>query len=87
MPNGDPPFGLPSGVEQTRDVVYGQGGDRELRGDLFVPSGDDRGVRAEIFVAEGAEHGFFNRSPWYEPTLKRMAEFLVGQLGIATTSP
>ena len=37
------------------------------------------GVRAEIFVAEGAEHGFFNRSPWYEPTRARMAEFFVRQ--------
>ncbi|MBI4877092.1 MAG: alpha/beta hydrolase [Acidobacteria bacterium] len=33
------------------------------------------GVAAEIFTAEGAGHGFFNRPPWFEPTLKRMVEF------------
>ncbi len=33
------------------------------------------GVHAEIFTAEGAGHGFFNRPPWFEPTLKRMEAF------------
>ncbi|MBK7926949.1 MAG: alpha/beta hydrolase [Bryobacterales bacterium] len=33
------------------------------------------GIRAEILVAPGAGHGFFNRPPWFEPTLRRMAEF------------
>jgi acetyl esterase/lipase len=35
------------------------------------------GVRAELFTADGADHGFFNIPPWYEPTTKRMAEFLL----------
>jgi acetyl esterase/lipase len=39
------------------------------------------GVRAEIFTAEDAGHTFFNRPPWFEPTLKRMAEFFVSTLG------
>lgn len=34
------------------------------------------GVRAELFRADGADHGFFNRHPYFEPTLKRMEEFL-----------
>ncbi|MEX2260492.1 MAG: alpha/beta hydrolase [Bryobacteraceae bacterium] len=38
------------------------------------------GVHAEIFTAEGAAHGFFNRPPWYEPTLQRMDEFFVKML-------
>ncbi len=33
------------------------------------------GVPAEIFTADGASHGFFNRPPWFEPTLHRMEEF------------
>ncbi|MBN8733353.1 MAG: alpha/beta hydrolase [Acidobacteria bacterium] len=33
------------------------------------------GVSAEILTAPGAAHGFFNRPPWFEPTLRRMAEF------------
>ena len=35
------------------------------------------GHPAEIYLAEGQKHGFFNRSPWTEKTLKRVDEFLV----------
>lgn len=38
------------------------------------------GVHAEIFTAEGAPHAFFNRPPWFEPTLQRMAEFFLQRL-------
>ncbi|MFQ5811442.1 MAG: alpha/beta hydrolase family protein, partial [Armatimonadota bacterium] len=37
---------------------------------------EELGVEAELFEAEGAGHGFFNRPPWYDPTVKRMEEFL-----------
>jgi dipeptidyl aminopeptidase/acylaminoacyl peptidase len=33
------------------------------------------GVRAELFTAPGAKHGFFNRPPWFQPTLERMERF------------
>lgn len=39
------------------------------------------GVRAELFSAEGADHGFFNRPPYYEPTLLRMEKFLRSVFG------
>ena len=39
------------------------------------------GVSAELFTAEGAAHGFFNRPPWFEPTLKAMEGFFVKNLG------
>jgi len=39
------------------------------------------GVRAEIFTAPEAKHGFFNRPPWFEPTLKKMEEFFLAVLG------
>jgi len=35
------------------------------------------GNRVELYTAEGAIHGFFNKSPWYERTLRRMDEFLI----------
>lgn len=38
------------------------------------------GVRAELFPAPGAKHGFFNRPPWFEPTLKRMDKFFTALL-------
>ncbi len=36
----------------------------------------DVGVRAELYAAQGADHGFFNRPPYFEPTLLRMEQFL-----------
>lgn len=39
------------------------------------------GVRAEILTAPGEKHGFFNRPPWFEPTLKKMEEFFLAVLG------
>ncbi|MEP7367191.1 MAG: alpha/beta hydrolase [Acidobacteriota bacterium] len=38
------------------------------------------GVRADFMVAPGADHAFFNRPPWFEPTLKRMAGFFASTL-------
>lgn len=38
------------------------------------------GVTAELFTAEGAGHGFFNRDPWFQPTLDRMEQFFVEHL-------
>lgn len=38
------------------------------------------GVHAELFTAPGAKHGFFNRPPWFEPTLKRMESFFQSTL-------
>jgi acetyl esterase/lipase len=43
------------------------------------------GVRSELFAAEGAEHGFFNRPPWFEPTLQRMVAFFDDTLGETST--
>jgi acetyl esterase/lipase len=34
------------------------------------------GVKVELFSAEAVGHGFFNRPPWYEPSLTAVAEFL-----------
>ncbi len=36
----------------------------------------DVGVRVEVYTAEGADHGFFNRPPYFQPTLLRMEQFL-----------
>ena len=41
------------------------------------------GVRAELYAADGAAHGFFNRPPWYRPTLERMERFLLDVFGPA----
>ncbi len=64
----DPPFLLLHGT-QDQVVPHQQSVD-------FQKRLQSAGVRAELYTAEGAAHGFFNRPPWYQPTLERMEEFL-----------
>ena len=40
----------------------------------------EAGVRAELYTEPGAQHGFFNRSPYYERTLPVMERFLLDAL-------
>jgi len=35
------------------------------------------GNHVELYLAEGKDHGFFNKSPWYEHSLLRVENFLV----------
>jgi len=39
------------------------------------------GGKAELYSAKGANHGFFNSSPYYEPTLMQMERFLRSVFG------
>lgn len=58
--------------------------DRLLRqGEAFLARAKEQDQRTELFTAEGEGHGFFNRSPWRERTLKRADEFLAS-LGYLT---
>lgn len=47
------------------------------QGEEFMRRSKELGHRAELFTAERQPHGFFNRSPWREKTLRRADEFLV----------
>ncbi|OPZ16097.1 MAG: Carboxylesterase NlhH [candidate division BRC1 bacterium ADurb.BinA364] len=49
----------------------------------FVDKMKAHGRKCELFAAEGAQHGFFNRPPWYEPTLRAMEAFLAEHLPLA----
>lgn len=64
----DPPFLFIHGTGDTT-VPHKQSVD-------FAEALNKAGVHAELFSVKGQSHGFFNRSPWYEPTLQRMEEFL-----------
>jgi len=44
----------------------------------FMARAKQIGHKSELYMAEGQSHGFFNRSPWLERTLKRADEFLAG---------
>lgn len=52
----------------------------------YIERARSLGHRVELYTAEGARHGFFNRSPWLERTLRRTDEFLV-ELGYLKGAP
>ncbi|MCX8036418.1 MAG: alpha/beta hydrolase [Candidatus Sumerlaeia bacterium] len=56
------------------------------QGRAFLARSKELGNRVELFVAEGMPHGFFNKSPWTEVTLKQADLFLVS-LGYLTGEP
>ncbi len=56
------------------------------QGRTFLARSKELGNRAELFVAEGLPHGFFNKTPWTEVTLKQADLFLVS-LGYLTGEP
>jgi acetyl esterase/lipase len=53
----------------TDDWLLTQGKD-------FLRRSEELGHRAKLFTAEGQPHGYFNRSPWRERTLRQTDEFL-----------
>ncbi len=57
-------------------LLYGTEDRLLAQGQEYVDRSKAVGVRAELFTAEGVGHGFFNRPPWKELTIKRMIEFL-----------
>lgn len=63
----------------TEDPLWKQGQE-------FLEKSKKLGHHAELYLAEGVGHGFFNKSPWLEPTTARIDEFLVS-LGYLPTSP
>ena len=81
---------VPEKYRQAAPITYVDGKDAPhlfLHGtaDALVPikqSADmmkalqEAGVRAELYEAEGESHGFFNKGPQYDKTLKRMEKFL-----------
>jgi acetyl esterase/lipase len=46
-------------------------------GRVFLKSAKELGTRVELVWADGQPHGFFNRSPWQERTLREAEKFLL----------
>jgi len=65
---GDPPTLVLHGTKDTT-VPFSQA-------ERMVAGLQKAGVPAELFAAEGAAHAFFNRPPWYQPTVDAMQTFL-----------
>jgi acetyl esterase/lipase len=57
-------------------IFYGTK-DRFLdQGRAFLARSKEVGGRVELYTAEGMPHGFFNRPPWTESTLRATDAFL-----------
>jgi arylsulfatase A len=52
----------------------------------YLARAGELGLRAELCTAAGQPHGFFNRSPWAESTVRRADEFLAS-LGFLAGPP
>src|SRR5581483_377266 len=57
-------------------LFYGNQDRLLAQGEEFLAQAKKHGARGEVFLADGVGHGFFNRSPWQEKTLRRADEFL-----------
>jgi acetyl esterase len=63
--------------ESVPTILFFGKNDRLLeQGEEFLARSKSLGHRSEIMLADGVGHGFFNRAPWQERTLKRADEFL-----------
>jgi acetyl esterase/lipase len=71
----DPPFQLPDNVELRRDVVYGKGGGRDLKLDLFLPK-TGTGPRPGIVYIHGGGWSGGNRGAF-----QRQAAHLASKRG------
>jgi acetyl esterase/lipase len=57
-------------------LLFGKEDRLLVQAEEFVKRSKEVGARAEMYLADGVGHGFFNRSPWRERTLRRVDEFL-----------
>jgi len=58
-------------------LFYGTKDQFLAQGRAFLAKSKEIGNRVEVYSAEGQPHGFFNRSPWTEVTMRQADEFLV----------
>ena len=57
-------------------LFYGTSDQLMQQGDAHMKKAKEVGSRCEMITAKGEGHGFFNRSPWKEWTMRGMDEFL-----------
>lgn len=75
VPLIDPARFIKKGLAPT--VIYFGSADRMLdHARTFADQSKTFGNRCELFTAAGQPHGFFNRSPWQEVTLRQTDMFL-----------
>jgi acetyl esterase/lipase len=59
-------------------LFYGTSDQFAAQGRAMLAKAKELGARVELYTAEGMPHGFFNRPPWTEITVRQADEFLAG---------
>ena len=58
-------------------IFFGTGDKMLAMGTEYVAKAKELGVKAEMHTAADQPHGFFNKAPWAQATVKKTDEFLV----------
>ncbi len=68
-------------------LFFGTADKLKAGGDEYIQKARALGLRAEMWTAADMPHGFFNREPWLQVTVRKMDEFLasLGYLGGSPT--
>jgi acetyl esterase len=67
-------------------IFFGTDDGLGVGGQEYLDKSAEAGNRAELYLAEGMKHGFFNKSPWMESTLRQADVFLIS-LGYLQGNP
>ena len=59
-------------------LFYGTSDQFAAQGRAMLAKAKELGARVELYTADGMPHGFFNRPPWTEITVRQADEFLAG---------
>jgi len=58
-------------------IFFGTADGLLKQGKAYLEAGRKKGAKVELYTAADQPHGFFNRSPWRESTLRAADDFLV----------
>jgi acetyl esterase/lipase len=67
-------------------IFFGTDDGLGVGGQEYLDKSSEAGNRAELYLAQGMKHGFFNKSPWMESTL-RQADVFLASLGYVQGNP
>ena len=71
---------------RIRIIAPGTGSELKVGAEGYLTKAKPLSLRAELWTAAGQGHGFFNRAPWTQVTVKKADEFLAS-LGYLSGEP
>jgi acetyl esterase/lipase len=67
-------------------LFFGTSDQLAAQGKAYLAKAESLGVKTELYLAEGMPHGFFNKAPWQESTL-RQADLFLASIGYLKGEP